>query len=74
MVEKEQNGVKLYMDKKLIRPIKGRMLAGVAAAWANYLNVDVTVIRLIWIFLLLPGGIPGIVPYIICWILIPEEK
>lgn len=59
--------------KKLIRPREGRKLAGVCLAFANYLNIDVTLVRLIWIIALLPGGIPGIVPYLIGWILIPSE-
>lgn len=60
--------------KKLVRPKKGRVIAGVAAAFANYFNIDVTLVRLIWVFLLLPGGAPGVIPYIICWIFIPSEK
>jgi phage shock protein C len=60
--------------KKLVRPKKGRMIAGVAAGLANYFGVDVTVIRLLWVFLLLPGGLPGIFPYVICWFVIPSEK
>ncbi len=60
--------------KRLVRPNKGRMIGGVAAAFANYLNIDVTVVRLIWVVLLLPGGLPGFLPYLLCWILIPEEN
>jgi phage shock protein C len=60
--------------KKLVRPKQGRVVAGVAAAFANYFNIDVTLVRLIWILLLLPGGLPGLVPYIICWIVIPSEQ
>lgn len=60
--------------KKLVRPIKGRVIAGVAAAFANYFNIDVTLIRLLWVFLLLPGGLPGFLPYLICWLIIPSEK
>lgn len=60
--------------KKLRRPKKGKMIAGVALAFANYFNIDVVVVRLIWVALLLPGGLPGIVPYIICWIVIPQEE
>ena len=59
--------------KKLRRPKKGRKIAGVAIGFANYFNVDVVFVRLIWFLLLLPGGFPGIVPYIICWFIIPEE-
>jgi phage shock protein C len=60
--------------KKLSRPKKGRKIAGVCLAVANYLNVDVTLVRLLWVFALLPGGIPGIIPYILCWIFIPSES
>lgn len=64
----------MYMvQKQLIRPIKGRKLAGVCQAFANYFGVDVTIIRLVWVIALLPGGIPGLLPYIICWFIIPSE-
>jgi phage shock protein C len=59
--------------KRLVRPKEGRRIAGVAAAFANYFNVDVTLVRIIWVILLLPGGLPGFLPYIICWIMIPAE-
>lgn len=60
--------------KKLIRPKNGRMIGGVALAFANYFKIDVTLVRLIWVFLLIPGGFPGLIPYVICWIMIPSEK
>jgi phage shock protein C len=60
--------------KKMVRPKNGRMIAGVALAFANYFAIDVSLVRLIWVLLLLPGGVPGLVPYIICWIIIPSEK
>lgn len=60
--------------KRLVRPKKGRKIAGVALAMANYFDVDVTFVRLIWIFLLIPGGLPGILPYLICWVVIPSEE
>lgn len=50
------------------------MLGGVSLAFANYFGVDVTIVRLLWVVLLFPGGLPGIVPYVICWVLIPSEK
>ncbi len=63
----------MAVKKKLVRPEKGRKIAGVALAFANYFNVDVTIVRLIWVLLLLPGGIPGLFPYLICWLVIPSE-
>lgn len=59
--------------KRLIRPKKGRKVAGVCIGLANYFNVDVTLVRLLWVFMLIPGGIPGLIPYLICWIVIPSE-
>ena len=59
--------------KKLVRPQEGRKIAGVAAGLANYFDVDVTLVRIIWVVLLLPGGLPGFLPYLICWIMIPAE-
>ena len=59
--------------KRLVRPVKGRKLAGVCVGIANYLNVDPTVIRVFWILLLLPGGIPGVLLYALCWLVMPEE-
>ena len=60
--------------KKLRRSVKGRVIAGVAQGMANYFDIDVVLVRLVWVLLLLPGGIPGIVPYLICWLVIPSEK
>ena len=59
--------------KRLIRPYKGRKVAGVAQGMANYFGVDVTFVRLIWVLLLIPGGAPGLIPYLVCWLVIPSE-
>lgn len=61
------------MKKRLTRPQEGRKIAGVAQGIAIYLQVDVTIVRIIWLFLLLPGGLPGIVPYLIFWLAMPSE-
>lgn len=62
------------MKKRLVRPKEGRVVAGVAAAFANYFNIDVTIVRIVWVILLLPGGLPGLLPYILFWLVIPSEK
>ena len=61
------------MTKELVRPRKGRMVAGVALGLANYFNIPVAAVRLIWLCLLIPGGLPGFLPYIILWIVIPSD-
>ena len=59
--------------RKLVRPINDRMVAGVCAAVAHYFKVDVSLVRILWAFLLIPGGLPGLIPYAVCWIIIPSE-
>jgi len=60
--------------KKLIRPKSGRVIAGVSLALSEYFKIDVTIIRIVWVLLFLPGGLPGLLPYVILWIMIPSEK
>lgn len=57
----------------LYRPRRGRMLAGVAAGMAYRFGLPVWLVRLGWLLLLLPGGLPGILPYAILWIVMPSE-
>ena len=59
--------------KKFTRPKVGRVIGGVCAGLANYFNVDVTLVRVIAIILLLPGGLPAFLPYVILWIASPSE-
>lgn len=61
------------MNKKLFRPKHGRIIGGVAKGLANYFGINVVIVRFIWVLLLLPGGAPGVIPYVILWILMPSE-
>lgn len=60
--------------KKLIRPVTGKKVGGVCAAIANYFEIDVTLVRIVFVFLALPGGLPGILPYLLLWIVIPSQQ
>ena len=60
------------MGKKLYRNKKDQKIAGVCAGLAEYLNIDVTVVRLIWALLILCAG-SGLWAYIICALIIPEK-
>ena len=57
---------------QLRRPTEGRMLAGVAAGIARYLDVDVTAVRIILAVLAIVGG-AGVPIYLAAWLLIPDE-
>jgi phage shock protein C len=58
--------------KKLIRPRAGRKIAGICAGFAEYLDIDVTVVRLVWLIVGIMTGV-GLLAYPIAWIVIPEE-
>jgi phage shock protein PspC (stress-responsive transcriptional regulator) len=55
----------------LFRPVRGRMLAGVAAGAADYLGVDPTIVRIALAVLAVAG--PGVPLYLAGWLLIPDE-
>jgi Putative stress-responsive transcriptional regulator len=60
--------------RRLYRDIENQKIAGVAAGMAAYLNVDVTLIRVILLLLVLIG-VGSIIPvYLILWIAIPEAR
>ncbi|MCH9008859.1 PspC domain-containing protein, partial [candidate division KSB1 bacterium] len=50
-----------------------KYIAGVAGGIAQWTGISSFWIRLLWMLLLLPGGLPGIIPYLVCWIVIPKE-
>ncbi len=60
-------------QKQLRRSYKKRMIAGVCAGLGYYFDKDPTVIRLIFILLLLLGG-ATILAYLVMWVVIPLDK
>jgi phage shock protein C len=58
--------------KRLYRSKKDRKIAGVCGGVAEYLNVDPTIVRLIWVLAVLLWGV-GLIAYIIAWIIMPEK-
>jgi phage shock protein C len=58
--------------KRLVRPRANRKIAGVCAGFAEYFDLDVTLVRLVWLFVVLVGG-TGLLAYVIAWIVMPEE-
>ena len=49
------------------------MVAGVAGGLAEYIDVDPTIVRLIWVALLLTTGPIALFLYLLCAIIIPRE-
>ncbi|MDD4969239.1 MAG: PspC domain-containing protein [Paludibacter sp.] len=61
------------MDKKLKRS-RNQIIAGVCAGFADYIGWDVTLVRAIYALLsILSVGFPGVILYIILWLIMPLE-
>jgi phage shock protein PspC (stress-responsive transcriptional regulator) len=60
--------------KKLRRILRGKKIAGVCTGYAEYFNMDLTLMRLIWVGLLLVPPNIGLIAYIVSWIVLPTEE
>lgn len=49
------------------------IFAGVCGGLAAFTGISVFWFRLLFVILLLPGGLPGLLPYIILWIVMPRK-
>jgi phage shock protein C len=60
--------------RRLTRSITNRKIAGVCGGFAEYIDADPVVVRLLWVVLTL--GLPpaGIFGYIIAWIIVPKDE
>jgi phage shock protein C len=61
--------------RRLTRSTEDRKIAGVCGGFAEYLNVDSTVVRLVWAVLtVVPGAIVlGVAAYLLAWFIIPNR-
>ena len=58
--------------KPLTRSRTNRKIAGVCAGFAEYLNVDPALVRILWATAVTFGG-SGLIAYILAWIIMPQE-
>ena len=59
------------MNRKLYRSSRDRMLCGVCGGIGEYLNVDPTLIRLVWAVVACSGT--GFLAYLLAAVIIPQE-
>ena len=62
----------INIKKRLYRSRKNRRVAGVCSGIADFLAVDPTIVRILWVLLAMAGG-PGVLLYIIMAAIVPEE-
>lgn len=58
--------------RSLRRPRAGRKVAGVCLGFAEYFDLDVTLIRIVWLICMVFGGF-GFIAYIVAWVVMPDE-
>jgi phage shock protein C len=58
--------------RRLLRPHSGRKIAGVCQGFAEYFDLDVTLIRLVAVIMAIFAFPMAEIAYIVCWIVIPE--
>jgi len=63
-----------YTSARLERSRVDRKIAGVCSGFAHHLDLDVTLVRILWVFLTFASSLfPGVLAYILAWIVMPEE-
>jgi len=61
--------------KRLTRSTRDRVFGGVLGGFAEYTEVDLTVVRLIFVLVtIFTGIIPGVIAYIVAWVVIPQAS
>jgi phage shock protein C len=58
--------------RRLSRPMHDKKIAGVCSGFARYFEVDVTLMRVLWIIVALFTGV-GFIAYIVAWIAMPKD-
>jgi phage shock protein PspC (stress-responsive transcriptional regulator) len=59
--------------KRLYRSLTNRNIAGVCGGMGDYLGVDPTIIRILWVFALFATCFAAFFAYLVAWAIIPEE-
>ncbi len=50
------------------------IIAGVCGGLGEFFGISAFWFRLLFLILLLPGGLPGFLPYVVAWIVIPAKR
>src|SRR4029453_13623254 len=59
--------------KELRRIREGKKIAGVCGGVARYFDLDVTLVRILWVVLTICPPLPGLIAYIVFWIVMPQD-
>lgn len=59
-------------NKKLCKSSKQKMIFGICGGFSDYFNIDVTIVRLLFLILACIKGI-GLILYLVCAIIMPSD-
>ncbi len=60
------------MNENRLRRQNG-IIAGVCGGLGAFFGIRPLWFRLLFLVLMIPGGLPGVVPYIVLWIIMPKR-
>ena len=60
-------------EKKRLTRSNNKMIGGVCSGLAEYLDIDPTIVRIVWVLMVLFAGF-GILLYIILWLIMPKQQ
>ena len=69
--QQSSTGSSIGGHKRLYRNENDKVLGGVCSGLANYFNIDVVIVRIIFVILLFSGA--GFLAYIIMWVAVPSS-
>lgn len=67
------DSVPIAPRRRLRRIMAQKRIAGVCAGFAEYFETDVTLMRIIWLAMLILPPSVGLIGYIVAWIAMPKE-
>lgn len=60
-------------EKKRLTRSDDKMIGGVCAGLAEYLDIDPTIVQIVWVLMVLFAGF-GILLYVILWLIMPKQQ
>ena len=60
-------------EKKRLTRADDKMIGGGCAGLAEYLDIDPTIVRIVWVLMVLFAGF-GILLYVILWLIMPKQQ
>ena len=62
------------VERRLTLSTRDKKIAGVCAGFARYLDVDVTLVRIVWLILVFVPPGAGLIGYLLAWLVMPHGE